>query len=98
MPAERIRKLPNSPAAPFSVPAGGQLISRAARRAAGVYYTPPELVRQVVELTLPGRWLKQAREAPLRVLDPACGAGEFLVGAAEWLRRRAPAELCGVEI
>ena len=46
------------------------------RRAAGVYYTPPEIAAQVVELAL--------RHGGARgsVLDPCAGAGAFLVAAA----------------
>ena len=46
------------------------------RRDAGLYYTPPELAAQVVELAL--------RQGGARgsVLDPCAGAGAFLVAAA----------------
>jgi SAM-dependent methyltransferase len=65
----------------FSTPNHEPALSRDARRASGVYYTAPEIVRQIVDLTL-GPLV--AREGPVRVLDPACGAGEF---ALEVLRR-----------
>src|SRR5262249_30014069 len=64
---------------PFSPPAHQPRLSREAQRAGGVYYTPPEIVRLIVDLTLPPR----AKQPP-RVIDPACGAGEFLVEA--WRR------------
>ena len=44
------------------------------RRDAGVYYTPPEIAAQVVELAL--------RHGSGSVLDPCAGAGAFLVAAA----------------
>jgi adenine-specific DNA-methyltransferase len=57
----------------FTVPAPAALMSRDERRATGSFYTPPELVRLVVEWTL-GPAMK---DQPPRVLDPSCGAGEF---------------------
>lgn len=58
-----------------------------ARKAGGVYYTPPHMVEHVVRHTL-GAWLhgktlRQARR--VRILDPACGAGAFLLGAYQYL-------------
>lgn len=56
---------------------------RAGRRAAGAYYTPPHLVDLVVHRAL-GPALDGARLdelLALRVIDPACGAGVFLVAA-----------------
>ncbi len=51
-------------------------LGRPARRHAGVYYTPPAIAEQVVELLL--------RYGGVRgtVLDPCAGAGAFLVAAA----------------
>lgn len=57
----------------YSRPVGEPVLSRGARRASGVYYTPPEIVELVLDLVLSG--------SGLRVLDMACGAGEFLVQA-----------------
>ncbi len=45
------------------------------RRDAGLYYTPPEVAAQVVELAL-------RHGGADRVLDPCAGAGAFLVAAA----------------
>jgi adenine-specific DNA-methyltransferase len=54
----------------------------AVRRALGVFYTPAYVVDYIVRNTLgkllEGKTPRQA--ASLRVLDPACGAGAFLVG------------------
>ena len=57
------------------------------KKAGGVYYTPAYIVRYIVGATvgalLEGKTPKQA--AKLRVLDPACGSGSFLLGAYEHL-------------
>jgi hypothetical protein len=56
-----------------------------ARKAAGVYYTPPAIARGLVEKTV-GALIGEGREpASLRIIDPACGAGAFLVGAYDRL-------------
>jgi adenine-specific DNA-methyltransferase len=57
------------------------------RRAAGSYYSPAHLVDFVVDRTL-GPLLDAAPPLSLRVLDPACGAGVFLVAALRALARR----------
>lgn len=53
------------------------------RKAGGVYYTPAYIVEYIVNQTvgklLEGKTPKDA--AKLRVLDPACGSGSFLIGA-----------------
>jgi methylase of polypeptide subunit release factors len=69
----------------FSVPEHQPALVRAQRRALGVYYTPPEIVRLIVDLTL-GQ--PTANKRPPRVLDPACGAGEFAFYAFQRLRSR----------
>jgi Alw26I/Eco31I/Esp3I family type II restriction m6 adenine DNA methyltransferase len=57
------------------------------RKAGGVYYTPTYIVEYIVKQTvgklLEGKTPKQAAE--LRVLDPACGSGSFLIGAYQHL-------------
>ena len=59
-------------------------LAREARRAFGVYYTPPEIVELIVDLTLGP--LKRC-QAPC-VLDPACGDGEFLLAVHQHLATR----------
>lgn len=57
------------------------------RKAGGVYYTPDYIVDYIVENTvgklLAGKTPDEAAE--LRILDPACGSGSFLVGAYQYL-------------
>ncbi|MBM4345767.1 MAG: N-6 DNA methylase [Deltaproteobacteria bacterium] len=62
------------------------------RRRSGSYYTPPVLVARVVDAVM-GPQLAAARQAPdperallaLRVLDPACGSGHFLLAVGNAL-------------
>jgi hypothetical protein len=55
------------------------------RKAGGVYYTPRYIVEYIVAQTvgklLAGRTLEEALD--LRILDPACGSGSFLIHAFE---------------
>lgn len=57
------------------------------RKAGGVYYTPTYIVNYIVRQTVgplvEGKTPKQVET--LRVLDPACGSGSFLLGAYEYL-------------
>ena len=57
------------------------------RKAGGVYYTPRYIVDYIVENTvgklLEGKTPEQA--AQLRIVDPACGSGSFLLGAFRYL-------------
>jgi hypothetical protein len=57
------------------------------RKAGGVYYTPTYIVdyivKNTVERLLEGKTTDQASK--LRVLDPACGSGSFLIGACQHL-------------
>lgn len=59
--------------------------SRALRRAWGAYYTPPEVADYVVRATLRPWYAQQRDVSELRVLDPACGDGVFLLAAFEQL-------------
>ncbi len=60
------------------------------RKAGGVYYTPTYIVDYIVEHTV-GRLLQGKRPGPrggvskLKIVDPACGSGSFLVGAYQYL-------------
>jgi SAM-dependent methyltransferase len=73
----------------FSPPAFEPQLSRAARRARGVYYTPPEIVRLIVDLALTSkRGLLAQADIPPRIIDPACGAGEFLLEASRRIAMR----------
>jgi hypothetical protein len=60
---------------------------RRARKSSGIYYTPDHVVRYMVEGTLGAmlEGLTPERAAELRILDPACGAGSFLLGAFDHL-------------
>ncbi|MBT9147690.1 MAG: Type IIS restriction enzyme Eco57I [Syntrophomonadaceae bacterium] len=62
---------------------------RRKRKAQGIYYTPKFVVRYIVENTLgralEGKSLSEARK--IRILDPACGSGSFLVEALDYLER-----------
>ena len=57
------------------------------RKAGGVYYTPTYIVDYIVKNTvgalLEGRTPGEA--ASLKILDPACGSGSFLLGAYQYL-------------
>jgi predicted type IV restriction endonuclease len=57
------------------------------KKAGGVYYTPDYIVEYIVRNTL-GKLLEgktPAEAAGLRILDPACGSGSFLIGAYQLL-------------
>ncbi|RZK37294.1 MAG: methyltransferase, partial [Hymenobacter sp.] len=57
------------------------------RNAGGVFYTPAPIVSYIVERTLgplcENRTPKEV--AKLRIVDPACGSGSFLLGAYQYL-------------
>jgi hypothetical protein len=57
------------------------------KKAGGVFYTPTYIVEYIVKNTvgrlLEGKAPKQAEK--LRILDPACGSGSFLLGAYQYL-------------
>jgi len=57
------------------------------RKAGGVYYTPTYIVDYIVEHTV-GKLVEGKKPkdvSRLRVLDPACGSGSFLLGAYQYL-------------
>lgn len=57
------------------------------KKAGGVYYTPSYIVDYIVENTVgklvEGKTPKQAEK--IKILDPACGSGSFLLGAYQFL-------------
>jgi hypothetical protein len=57
------------------------------KKAGGVYYTPTYIVDYIVAQTVgklvEGKTPKQVEK--IRVLDPACGSGSFLIGAYQFL-------------
>ncbi|MDD5087916.1 MAG: N-6 DNA methylase, partial [bacterium] len=57
------------------------------RKAGGVYYTPSYIVDYIVEHTVgklvEGKTPEQIKT--LRIVDPACGSGSFLLGAYQYL-------------
>lgn len=57
------------------------------RKAGGVYYTPQYIVDYIVKNTvgklIEGKTPKQIAE--LKICDPACGSGSFLIGAYQYL-------------
>lgn len=57
------------------------------RKAGGVYYTPTYIVDYIVKNTV-GKLIegKTSKEvSKIRILDPACGSGSFLLGAYQYL-------------
>jgi type I restriction-modification system DNA methylase subunit len=57
------------------------------RKAGGVYYTPQYIVDYIVKNTvgklIEGKTLKEISK--IKILDPACGSGSFLIGAFQFL-------------
>jgi hypothetical protein len=57
------------------------------RKAGGVYYTPTYIVDYIVKNTV-GKLLENktpTQVASLKIVDPACGSGSFLLGAYQYL-------------
>jgi len=63
------------------------ILEKEVRKEGGIYYTPPCIVDYIVENTV-GELVKgktSAEVAKIKVVDPACGAGVFLIGAYQYL-------------
>jgi len=63
------------------------LLDKESRKGGGVYYTPPLIVDYMVENSL-GELLKDktpTETAKIKIVDPACGGGIFLLGAYQFL-------------
>ena len=57
------------------------------KKAGGVFYTPSYIVEKIVKDTI-GTYLKgktPRQVSDLKILDPACGSGSFLLGAYDFL-------------
>ena len=57
------------------------------KKAGGVYYTPEHIVKYIVERTV-GEMIggkTPTKVEKLRIIDPSCGSGSFLVGAYSYL-------------
>lgn len=59
------------------------------REKQATFYTPPALAELLTEQALRG-WIRgrpSCSPADIRVVDPACGSGAFLIAAYDWLRQ-----------
>ena len=64
------------------------ILDKEVRKESGIYYTPQYIVDYIVENTV-GKFLKgktPEEAAKITIVDPACGAGVFLLGAYQFLR------------
>ena len=68
------------------------LIPGSDRKTTGSYYTPPSLVQQLINTTLEPIILEKLNEVDkikallsLKIIDPSCGSGHFLLAAARRL-------------
>lgn len=68
------------------------LIPGSDRKTTGSYYTPPSLVQQLIKTTLEPIILEKLNEVDkikallsLKIIDPSCGSGHFLLAAARRL-------------
>ncbi|MEA2053792.1 MAG: N-6 DNA methylase [Candidatus Thermoplasmatota archaeon] len=62
--------------------------SQETRKESGIYYTPPYVVDYIVKNTV-GELLKKKKPeevSKIKVLDPACGSGSFLIKAFDYFK------------
>jgi len=74
----------------------GELYYRYAKnksRVDGTVYTPDEIVKRIVSRTLEPLLQKNKSDAPLRILDPSCGTGRFLLGALDFLTESSKSDI-----
>lgn len=60
---------------------------RSKRQQQGIFYTPKPIVRYIIDQTVGRRLRAGADPYALRILDPACGSGSFLITAFDVLDR-----------
>ena len=63
------------------------ILDKEVRKESGIYYTPPPIVDDMVESSL-GEILKDKtseESTTIKIVDPACGGGVFLLGAYQFL-------------
>jgi predicted type IV restriction endonuclease/methylase of polypeptide subunit release factors/uncharacterized phage-like protein YoqJ len=63
-------------------------VSKAKKKSEGIYYTPTYIVNYIVKNTL-GEYIKLHKEKEIenvKILDPACGSGSFLLKAYDTLQ------------
>ncbi|MFK7917015.1 MAG: N-6 DNA methylase [Ilumatobacter sp.] len=74
-------------------------VASADRKRRGAWFTPDHLVAQVVDAVVDDEFVRRCAGRRIRVLDPACGDGRFLVAAGAAIRsHRGEPELVGVDI
>lgn len=98
--AQRVMKLAKQPTLP-GMPAPDISVEekRQRRRERGIYYTPRWVVDYIVAQTV-GRFLEERKAdadavANVKILDPACGSGSFLIRAYETLLEHHAARMGG---
>lgn len=65
-------------------------LPRERRRATGAYYTPAHLIDVLLDYGLEPLLDRTSNLLSLRIADPACGDGRFLLAAAQRIARRGP--------
>jgi len=57
------------------------------KKSGGIYYTPPYIVEYIIKTTLDDilKDKNRGNVSEIKILDPACGSGSFLLGAYQYL-------------